>query len=160
MTTKENEYKTLENNEDVSIQRKGAELVDAFFSTFIPVDTDEVTTTRVLYYLTDIQVRDFALGIMGKYGEKKTLAVLEHLLDNAPTDTPYVNAPAAMLAQYQYELGSTSAAFLTLSNAQPSYSLAVLLSRVFQSNWPKESFAQMRKELHPRVVSGIFGEDA
>ncbi len=160
MTTKENEYKTLENNEDVSIQREGAELVDGFFSSFVPLDMDEVTTTRVLYYLTDIQVRDFALGIMGKYGEEKTLAVLEHLLDNAPTDTPYVNAPAALLAQYQYELGKTADAFLTLTNAQPSYSLARLLSRVFQVNWDPKSFARMREELHPQVVKNIFGDEA
>jgi hypothetical protein len=114
----------------------------------------------VLYYLTDIQVRDFALGIMGKYGEEKTLAVLEHLLDNAPTDTPYVNAPAALLAQYQYELGKTADAFLTLTNAQPSYSLARLLSRVFQVNWDPKSFARMRDELHPQVVKNIFGDEA
>lgn len=159
MTTK-HEYKTLESNEDTSIQRTGAELVDKFFSTFITEDTDEVTTTRVLYYLTDIQVRDFALGILGKYGEERTLAALNHLLNNAVTDTPYINAPAALLAQYEYELGRTGDAFLTLTNAQPSYSLAKLLSRVFQVNWDPKSFARMREELHPQVVAKIFGEDA
>lgn len=158
MTTKY-EYKTLESNEDNSIQRTGAELVDKFFSTFIAEDTDEVTTTRVLYYLTDIQVRDFALGILGKYGEERTLAALNHLLNNAVTDTPYINAPAALLAQYEYELGRTGDAFLTLTNAQPSYSLARLLSRVFQVNWDPKSFGRMREELHPKVVAGIFGEE-
>jgi hypothetical protein len=158
MTTK-HEYKTLESNEDTSIQRTGAELVDKFFSTFITEDTDEVTTTRVLYYLTDIQVRDFALGILGKYGEERTLAALNHLLNNAVTDTPYINAPAALLAQYEYELGRTGDAFLTLTNAQPSYSLAKLLSRVFQAGFNPQSFGRMREELHPKVVAGIFGEE-
>jgi hypothetical protein len=155
MTTKD-DYKTLEENQDTSIQRTGAELVDKFFSTFIAEDTDEVTTTRVLYYLTDIQVRDFAIGI----GEEQTLAALNHLLNNAVTDTPYINAPAALLAQYEYELGRTGDAFLTLTNAQPSYSLAKLLSRVFQVGWDPKSFARMREELHPKVVAGIFGEKA
>jgi Domain of unknown function (DUF4192) len=159
MTTKD-DWKTLEENQDTSIQRKGATLVDEFFSTFTAEDTDEVTTTRVLYYLTDIQVRDFALGILGKYGEERTLAALNHLLNNAATDTPYINAPAALLAQYEYELGRTGDAFLTLTNAQPSYSLAKLLSRVFQVGWDPKSFARMREELHPKVVAGIFGEEA
>jgi len=159
MTTRD-DWKTLESNEDTNVQRTGAELVDTFFSTFTSTDTDEVTTTRVLYYLTDIQVRDFALGIMGKYGEEQTLAALNHLLGNAVTDTPYINAPAALLAQYYYELGRTGDAFLTLTNAQPSYSLAKLLSRVFQSGWDPKSFGRMRDELHPQVVKNIFGEDA
>lgn len=156
MTTKD-DWKTLESNEDTSVQRTGAELVDTFFSTFTSTDTDEVTTTRVLYYLTDIQVRDFALGILPKY--KNTEAALKYLIDKAPTDTEYINAPASLLAQLYYEQGNTADAFLTLTNAQPSYSLARLLSRVFQVNWDPKSFGRMREELHPKVVAGIFGEE-
>ena len=48
---------------------------------------------------------------------------------------------------------------ITLSNANQNYSLAMLLARVFEAGWPAEAFGNMRDELHPKVVAGIFGED-
>ena len=151
------ELGTLEDNEDTAIQRKGANLVDAFFMSFTASDVDVPTTAMVLHYLTDIQVRDYGLGILDKYNNVE--AALKYLVDQAPTDTPYINAPASILAQLYYEQGNTADAFLTLSNAQPDYSLARLLDRVFRVNWNPASFAKMREELHPQVVKGIFGED-
>ena len=45
---------------------------------------------------------------------------------------------------------------LTSALAQ-RYSLAMLLNRVFQTNWPAGAFNKMREELHPKVTAGIFG---
>lgn len=151
------ELGTLEDNEDTAIQRKGANLVDAFFMTFTASDVDVPTTAMVLHYLTDIQVRDYGLGILDKY--EKVEAALKYLIDQAPTDTPYINAPASMLAQLYYEQGNTADAFLMLTTAQPDYSLARLLDRVFKAKFSPSGFARMREELHPKVVAGIFGED-
>lgn len=150
---------TLENNEDNTIQRNGASLVDGFFMSFNEVDIDMETTADVLWYLTDIQVRDFALGILDKYNSVRTEQALLYLVEQAPTDTAYINAPASLLAQLYYEQGKTADAFLQLTNAQENYSLALLLSRVFKSNWDPKSFARMREELHPKVVEGIFGKE-
>jgi hypothetical protein len=151
------ELGSLVDNEETAVQRVGARMIDEFFSSFVSGNADDETTANVLYYLTDIQVRDYALGIIDKYG--RTEAALKHLLESAPTDTIYINAPASILAQLYYEQGATANAFLTLSNAQPTYSLARLLARVFQAGWSPEGFAKMRAELHPQVVKGIFGED-
>ena len=151
------ELGTLVDNEDKLIQRKGASLVDGFFMSFTASDVDEPTTTDVLYYLTDIQVRDFGLGILDKY--KNTEAALKYLIDKAPTDTIYISAPSALLAQLYYEQGNTADAFLTLSNAQENYSLRLLLDRVFKAGWDPKGFARMRAELHPQVVKNIFGEE-
>lgn len=150
---------TLENNEDNTIQRNGASLVDGFFMSFNEVDIDMETTADVLWYLTDIQVRDFALGILDKYNSVRTEQALLYLVEQAPTDTAYINAPASLLAQLYYEQGKTADAFLQLTNAQENYSLALLLNRVFKSNWDPKSFARMREELHPKVVEGIFGKE-
>ena len=152
------ELGSLVDNEDTAVQRVGARLVDEFFQSE-PGKQDMETIANVLYYLTDIQVRDYALGILGKYGVKQTQLALCHLVNKAPVDTIYINAPASILAQFYYEQGDTADAFLTLSNAQENYSLALLLARVFKAGWSPEGFARMREELHPKVVAGIFGED-
>ena len=151
------ELGTLIDNENTAVQRVGANLIDGYFMSFTESDVEMETTALVLYYLTDIQVRDFALGILDKY--KNTKAALKYLVDQAPTDTIYINAPASLLAQFYYEQGNTADAFLMLTTAQPDYSLARLLDRVFRAKFSPSGFARMREELHPKVVAGIFGED-
>ena len=154
------ELGSLVDNEDTAVQRVGAKLVEAFFNTHGEDSVADVeTTANLLYYLTDIQVRDYALGLLGDNDYSHTANALKYLVDQAPTDTIYINAPASILAQLYYEQGNTADAFLTLSNAQENYSLARLLDRVFKVNWNPASFAKMREELHPKVVAGIFGED-
>jgi Domain of unknown function (DUF4192) len=150
------ELGSLANNESTAVQRVGARLVDEFFQSE-PSKQNMETTANVLYYLTDIQVRDYALGLLGKY--TTTEAALKYLVDQAPTDTIYINAPASLLAQFYYEQGNTADAFLMLTTAQPNYSLARLLDRVFRAKFSPSGFARMREELHPKVVTGIFGED-
>jgi hypothetical protein len=64
-----------------------------------------------------------------------------------------------LLAALEYEQDNKEDALITLSNANQNYSLAMLLARVFEAGWPAEAFGNMRDELHPKVVAGIFGED-
>lgn len=151
------ELGVLGNQKDKAIQRKGAGLVDGFFMSFTKSDVDDETTALVLHYLTDIQVRDFALGIIDKY--KNVLPALNYLLDKAPTDTAFIDAPACLLAVYLYEHGDSASAAVTLTNAQQHYSLGMLLRRVMTAGWPPSSFATMRTDIHPKVVAGIFGEE-
>jgi hypothetical protein len=40
---------------------------------------------------------------------------------------------------------------------QSDYPLAILLRRVFYANWPAESFAAMRAQLHPKICAALFG---
>ena len=151
------ELGVLGNQKDKTIQRAGAMLVDEFFQTFNK-EVDEDTTVALLHYLTDIQVRDYAMGITDKY--KNTLPALNYLLDKAPTDTQFINAPASILAAYLYERGDSASAALTLSNVSGYYSLAILLRRVMTQGWPSSSFVALRADLHPKVEAGIFGEQA
>ena len=152
------ELGTLVDNKEQSVQRVGARLVEQYFASSSTEQDDEVVV-NVLYYLTDIQVRDYALGLIDVSKADTLIPALAHLLEKAPTDTTYINAPACILAGLYYELDNTADAFLTLSNAQHNYSLAILLNRVFKSGWPAGAFAEMRAELHPKVIEGIFGGD-
>jgi len=151
------ELGTLVGNEDRAAQRVGARLVEEFFASESDKQSDEVLV-NVLYYLTDIQVRDYALGLLDPSTPDKFRPALSLLLESAPTDTDYINAPACLLAALEYEQDNKEDALLMLSNADENYSLAMLLSRVFAAGWPKEAFGNMRAELHPKVIAGIFGE--
>lgn len=153
------ELGTLVDNQEQSVQRVGARLIEEYFASDADKQSDEVLV-NVLYYLTDIQVRDYALGLLNPSDPVPFITGLNRLIEVAPTDTVYINAPAALLAQLHYEMGNTEGAFLTLSNAQDGYSLAMLLYRVFKSGWSPTGFAMMRAELHPQVVEGIFGGDS
>jgi len=155
------ELGTLVDNKDTTIQRAGAEMIEAFFNTHQEGDNvDAPSTAQLLYYLTDIQVRDYALGLLDPTNPVPYMTTLNFLLEEAPTDTIYISAPAALLAVMHYELENTEAAYAVLSNAQDDYSLSLLLYRVFKSGWMPSSFADMRKELHPQVTAGIFGGDS
>ena len=152
------ELGVLGDQKDKTIQQKGATLVNTFFMSFNGEASDE-TVANILHYLTDIQVRDYALGIIDKYDAKAMLDTLNYLLDKAPTDSAFINAPACLLATLLYERGDTASAVVTLSNAQQYYSLAILLNRVIKAGWPATAFATMRNEIHPKVVKGIFGKE-
>ena len=154
------ELGTLVDNTDTAPQRVGARLIEKFFDEFKDfhiMDYEQIANH--LYYLTDIQVRDYALGLIDPAKSTQQINTLEYLLNVAPIDTAYINAPASLLAALHYELGNQQAATIALSNAQEDYPLAQLLHRVFHAGWAPDSFATMRKELHPLVTEGIFGED-
>lgn len=152
------ELGTLKDNNATSIQRAGAEMIEALFNTHQQGDNvDDDTVAQILYYLTDIQVRDYALGLLEPDNADRIISALLYLIDKAPTDTIYISAPASLLAALHYEMGNTADAFLILSTAQADYSLARLLDRTFKYNWTPEGFAKMRAELHPQVKEGIFG---
>ena len=148
----------LVDNQDVTIQRAGAEAIEQFFITHNQGDNvDDASIAMLLHYLTDIQVRDYALGLLDVNFTYKFEPALYLLLESAPTDSIYINAPACLLSTLQYEQGNTADALLMLTNAQPKYSLNLLLQRVFTSGWSRNGFAKMRAELHPQVKKGIFG---
>lgn len=120
-------------------------------------DADQELSARVIASLGDIQVRDFALGSHDETNIDFYWAMWRYLTRIAP---PGCVAPvASLLAALSYERGEGALAQRALDRAlsdNPSYSLASLLRRVFTAGWPPQSFAAMRKELHPKVCAGIF----
>ena len=149
-----------EDNDLTAKQRDGAEsvllLADFYIQDGFCKDYDLIA--RVLGRLSDIQVRDFALGCHDENTIDAYWAMWRDLTRIAP---PKFIAPVASLfAAIAYENGEGALAHRALDRAiedQPEYSLSRLLRRVFSSGWPPSGFAQLRKELHPRVTQTIFG---
>ena len=152
------ELGTLVDNEDKAIQRAGAEHMEALFNESEYISQDEIA--KALFYLTDIQVRDYTLGLLNPSTPDMFRPALSLLVESAPTDGDYINGPACLLAALEYEQDNKEDALIMLSNASEDYSLALLLRRVFAANWPAAAFGNMREELHPKVVAGIFGDEA
>jgi hypothetical protein len=144
-----------------SEQRHAAEAVELFIKNFDIIKNDEElmteTTAAVLLALRDIQVRDYAMGLLVPEDTDKTIPILQWLHDAATSDT--VAAPATLLALTYYQKSDVDKAFelLNIGKGQ-GYSLANLLGRVFGSGWPVAAFHAMQMELHPKVTAGIFGE--
>lgn len=134
-------------------QREAAKLVEEAYN----ADTlSNETIPYILLALKDIQVRDYTMGFINPRAENTKL-FFESLVKHAPVD--YIAAPTTLLALTYYEKHQDGKADEALKPAlAQGYSLATLLSRVFQTNWPVGAFNSMRLELHPRVKAGIFGE--
>ena len=145
-------------NEDTKIQRTGADLITKFFTEYqIGSDVDVETSTLVLHYLTDIQVRDFAMGLLDPEDAERQAEMLQVLFDAAPDESDFINAPATLMSILYYEQNRVADAVLILTRASTQYSLAQLLMRVYRAGWNPELFAAMREELHPKVAAGIYG---
>ena len=121
--------------------------------------TDRNLCARLIGRMSDVQVRDFALGIHDEDSYDLYFAMWRELLRIAP---PGFIAPiACIVAAMAYEGGDGALAQKAVDRAiedGESYPLAGLLRRVFNAGWPPQSFAQMRADLHPRVVATIFNE--
>lgn len=105
---------------------------------------------------THIQVRDYALGAFNN-AEVAEVTYLD-LAKSAPIG--FVAPATALASAFVYENGNGALAHRLLDRAieaDPEYSLARLLRRVFSAGWPPAGFAQLRSELHGKVIENIFG---
>ena len=119
---------------------------------------DRELMARVIGRLSDIQVRDFALGVHSDENREIYWAMWSQLLRLAPDD--YIAPLACIYASLAYEKEEKTIAMEALDKAlddDPTYVLAPLLRRVFRAGWPPLTFAAMRAELHPKVCKVIFG---
>ena len=144
----------------VSLQQDGATSVIDLSVEFEKFATDSQPDhlAHVIGRLSDIQVRDFALGSHNRDSYQTYWGMWHYLLQIAPEG--FVAPIACLFATLAYECGDTALAYRALDRAtidQPAYSLTILLRRVFGSGWPAGAFAAMRVELHPKVTAGIFG---
>ena len=142
------------------LQRDGATAVTDLAGEYLQGrgSEDRELAARVIGRLSDIQVRDFALGCHTSENVDHFWAMWQELLRIAPRG--FVAPIACLFASLAYEGGEGALAQKALDRAladDDQYSLALLLRRVFNAGWPPESFTAMRSELHPKVVAGIFG---
>jgi hypothetical protein len=121
---------------------------------------DRDLVARMIGRMSDVQVRDYALGVHSEDTFDIYFAMWRELLTFAPSG--FVAPIACIVAAMAYESGDGALAQKALDRAltdDERYPLAALLRRVFNAGWPPQSFAQMRAELHPKVVASIFDNE-
>jgi hypothetical protein len=134
-------------------QQKHARLVEQYLTTYPNSTlTDDETAALIFALNTDLQVRDYAMGI-NKATDNHYQAWLT-LTNRAPIK--YKSAQACLASQVRYEQSITPEAIMLLANSNSEYPLAKLLQRVYAAGFGPKGFAEMRAELHPKVVEGIF----
>jgi hypothetical protein len=119
--------------------------------------TERTLVARMIGRMSDVQVRDYALGVHTEESYDLYFTMWRELLRLAPRG--YVAPIACIVAAMAYEGGDGALAQKALDRAfddDEHYPLASLLRRVFNAGWPPESFASMRAELHPKVIAAIF----
>ena len=141
-------------------QRLGAIAVNQLVANFALTkhEDDLELIAFVLVRLKDLQVRDYAMGLVTDENIDQQFNLWYWLMSTAPKG--YIAPVACIFAACAYESGESDLAHKALDNAfadQISYPLAVLLRRVFFSGWPAQSFAAMRAQLHPKICASLFG---
>ncbi|CAN2192587.1 Protein of unknown function DUF4192 [Candidatus Nanopelagicaceae bacterium] len=119
--------------------------------------TNRILLARMIGRMSDVQVRDYALGVHSEDTYDLYFTMWRELLRLAPRG--FVAPIACIVAAMAYESGDGALAQKALDRAfddNQHYPLASLLRRVFNAGWPPESFASMRAELHPKVIAAIY----
>ena len=147
-----------ENGDFQLLQRAGALAFNDLVEEFTRTGSCK-NKALVFVRLADLQVRDYAMGFTTTENIETISSMWRWLLEIAPNG--HVAPVAALYSAISYERGDGELAVNTLDKAfadQKSYPLALLLRRVYAANWPPESFATMRKDLHPKVCAALFSE--
>ena len=134
-------------------QQKHALLVQQYLESYPNSTlTDDETAALIFALNTDLQVRDYAMGL--NKATDNYYQAWYTLMNRAPIG--YKSAQACLASQTRFEQGILPDAIMLLANANKTYPLAQLLNRVYTAGWEPKSFTEMRAELHPKVVAGIF----
>ena len=149
-----------EGEEVIAHQREGALAVNDLLAEFAEKGFSENRNliALVLVRLHDLTVRDYAMGICSEENIDTLWALWRWMMRIAPDG--YVAPVATLFAVASYERGDGTLAQRALERTfddDPKYPLARLLRRSFAAGWPPTAFANMRAELHPKVVAKLFG---
>ena len=141
-------------------QRLGAIAVNQLVANFalLKHEQDFELIAFVLIRLKDLQVRDYAMGLSTDENIDQQFNLWHWLMNLAPVG--FIAPVACLFAATAYESGETELAHAALDKAfadDLTYPLAILLRRVFFANWPAQSFAAMRAQLHPKICTSLFG---
>jgi hypothetical protein len=122
--------------------------------------TGEKLEAVILAVNSDLQVRDWLMGLPNRWSLEEGIKLMQYLCVHAPAEdlVPFVT----LQALYYYELGNTEKTTMLLNYAvrlDNDYSLAQLLMRVFTAGWPASQFKVMRDNIHPKIVEACYGPE-
>ena len=138
-------------------RRQVKEAIDTYFTATLTnkpeLITSDLTDKISLGVTTDLQLRDYITGLVDDHTLINATKVVEAMLYELPEGNR--RSLYCVLSAYSYEAGDKNRAIAHLTSAfdeDAEYPLAKLLKRVYAVEWPSNSFAEMRQELHPKVV--------
>lgn len=142
-------------------QRQGALALNDLIAEFLEkgISTNKPLIAEVLVRMTDVQVRDYAMGLTHSGNIEQLFAMWRWLVTIAPHG--YLAPVATLFATVAYEHGDGALAHRALDRAlddDPKYPMSMLLRKVFAAGWSPENLATMRQELHPKICQALFGE--
>lgn len=122
--------------------------------------TGEKLEAVILAVNSDIQVRDWLMGLPNRWTLEEGIKLMQYLCVHAPAEdiVPFVTLQAV----YYYELDNTEKAIGLLNYAvrlDKNYSLAQLLMRVIGSGWPTTQFQTMRDSLDVKIIEACYGPE-
>jgi hypothetical protein len=125
----------------------------------IDADLLSIVTTGITTNTT-AHLRDYMLGMPNDFGVEFMIRFAEAIVEKTEAHNSY--AIKTILSAFYFENSESYKANKLVAEAlevNPNYSLAKLLTRVFNSGWPVAGFVSMRNDLHPKVILAIK-EDA
>ncbi len=115
------------------------------------------TISKLIYSINnEIQIRDYLLGIPATFPMDTCKAFLSYIADSVDGAERY--SLQTILSCYFFETEDMELSALFLASAldiKSDYSLALLIKRVIEAQWPSSAFVQMRSELHEKVIEGL-----
>ena len=121
--------------------------------------TDEKLEAVILAVNSDLQVRDWLMGLPNRWTLDEGIKLMQYLCVQAPTEdlVPFVTLQSI----YYYEQGNTEKATTLINYAlrlDSSYALATLIQKIYSLGWPIESFQNMRDELDVKILEECYGK--
>jgi hypothetical protein len=147
-----------ESGKEEQLQAQRKRLTDAIYAQIdsgTEPDSDHIAEIAAAMQ-KDIQLRDFMLGLPSEREVRDVNTYLAYFMESVPNE--FIAPVGSVLAANLYSLEQIDLAKELLSKVQkadPKYSLANLLNRVFYSGWPAGAFVAMTHELHPKVKEGM-----
>ena len=148
------QYDVYDNEQNKSIALNVYEQIDRYADGIEP--TPQEIAQFAVAINEHIQVRDFVMGIPSERDVNYVGNWLAYVGNKTPEvyDVPI----ATIMSSFYYSVGNEESATFYIEkalNSNPNYSLAVLLKKVYQSNWGADGIVDMRNNLHVKVKAEL-----
>lgn len=129
----------------------------SFDNVLSDIALNDSTIEEITYAVNNaLWIRDYLVGLPADKGMTNSIKFINYLSSRVPASDRF--AYDTVMAIFQYEQGNKeiSEHLLELaSEVNPNYSMAKLIKRVLQANWPTTEFATMRSQLAGSVKNDL-----
>lgn len=137
---------------------QAVDLIDSAFSNVVSdISLHDETIADITYSVNNaLWIRDYLLGLPANNGLTNSIKFVNYLSAQVPAQDRF--AYDTVNAIFQYEAGNKELSehlIALASEVNPDYTLANLIKRVIQANWPSSEFTTMRSAVSGSIVEDI-----